>query len=75
MQLYNAIAFKDAWWNICCSDCGQPIADDPYRHVKITWSEVMGIAIDLWGKPDSFFVRDFLISLEFLRERGIRNDR
>lgn len=67
MQLYKSISLKDAWWNICCSECGEPIADGPWRNVKITWSEILGIAIDLWGKPDGFFVRDFLISMEFLK--------
>ena len=67
MQLYESISLTNAWWNICCSACGKPIiADGSWRNVKITWSEVLGIAIDLWGKPDGFFVRDFLISMEFL---------
>lgn len=65
MQLYETISLTNAWWNTCCPDCGVPMADNPYRDVKITWSEILGIAIDLWGKPDGFFVRDFLISLEF----------
>jgi len=66
MQLYESIVLRDAWWNICCPQCKAPMADNPYRDVRITWSEVLGIAIDLWGKPDGFFVRDFLISLEFM---------
>jgi hypothetical protein len=65
MQLYNTISLKDAWWNICCKSCGAPLADNPYRHINITWSEILAIAIQLWGSPTAFFVRDFLIAMEF----------
>lgn len=65
MQLYESISLTNAWWNICCPDCGEPMADNPYRDIKITWSEILSMAIDLWGAPGGFFVRDFLISMEF----------
>lgn len=68
MQLHNSISIRDAWWNVCCRQCGTPVAENTYRDVKITWSEVLSIAIDLWGNPHSFFVRDFLISFSFAND-------
>lgn len=69
MQFYDSISLRNAWWNVCCPECGEPMADNPYRNVKITWSEILSIAIGLWGPPDGFFVRDFLVSMEFLKGR------
>lgn len=69
MQFYDSISLRDAWWDTCCSKCGESIPDNPHRDVKITWSKIAKIAFMLWGPPDAFFVKDFLITMGFLKSR------
>lgn len=64
-QAYKSIRLRDSWPNTFCRSCGEPIDLEPWRDVRIGWSEVLNIAIDLLGQPTGFWNRDFLITLEF----------
>lgn len=64
-QAYKSITLNDSWPNTSCPSCGEPIDLDPWKDVKIGWSEALNIALDLFGKPTGFFNQDFLIVFEF----------
>lgn len=64
-QAYKSITLNDSWPNTFCQSCREPIDLDPWKDVKIGWSEALNIALDLFGKPTGFFNQDFLIVFQF----------
>lgn len=64
-QVHKSIYLRDSWPNTRCHSCGEAVDLDAWRNVKIGWSDVLVIAIDLLGPPTGFFNQDFLIVLEF----------
>lgn len=64
-QAHKSVALNVTWPNSACVECGEVILLNAWRHVEVGWSEVLQIAIELWGAPTGFFCRDFLICMEF----------
>lgn len=63
---YRSITLNDAWPDTFCRECKASVEADPgWKTVRIGWSDVLEIALGLYGPPTGFSTRDFLVVFEF----------